>query len=217
MTCDLSKKGAIMTIRSLELMIDIDEPLFPWAYSVHEGCRAAGLHDLPEWSTWHMWEDYGCDQDLWLDVVARLTADGMYLSTPPVPGAAEALRLLRWEGHKIHLVTARGFNAFASEIRDWTKRWLDDFAIPYDTLTFATDKVKAMEELGVVFDSAIDDGIHNYEALNAAGVKVQLLDQPHNRSFTEIMGKSGFFKLEVRRVYSMTDYARLVQVAARGR
>lgn len=205
-----------MTAKSLDLMIDIDEPLFPWASSVHEACREAGLHDLPEWATWHMWEDYGCEKDLWLEVVARLTADGMYLNTPPIPGAAEALRLLKWEGHRIHLVTARGHAAFADEIRDWTQQWVDEFAVPHDTLTFADDKVKAMADLGVVFDSAIDDGAHNYEALAAAGVEVQLLDQPHNRTFTTWSGKSGLGDVPVRRVYSMPDYARLVQVKARG-
>lgn len=189
--------------RRLHLMIDIDEPVFPWARTIHEGCRAAGLHDLEEWATWHMWEDYGCEKDTWLDVVMRLTMDGMYLNTPPVEGSAEALRALAWEGHHIHLVTARGFMDNAQEIRNWTPDWLAEFAVPYETLTFAQDKAQAMLDLGVTFDLAIDDGVHNYEKLDAAGVPVYLLVQPHNRTFPA-----------TRRVKSMGEFADIVRWTA---
>lgn len=182
-----------------EIMVDIDEPLFPWARTIHEACRAAGLHDVPEWKTWHMWEDYGCEKEAWLDVVAGLTLDGMYLNTPPVEGAAAALRRIAWEGHRIHLVTARGFMENAEQIRTWTPEWLFEFGVPYNTLTFAQDKAQAMIDLDVRFDFAIDDGVHNYEKLDAAGVPVYLLDQPHNRDFPA-----------ARRVQSMNEFADIV-------
>ena len=191
--------------KTLDIMVDIDEPLFPWAMTVHEACREAGLHDLPSWSSWHMWEDYGCDKDLWLEVVARATHAGMYSTTAPVPNAAEALRMLHFEGHRIHLVTARGYQAFADQIREWTRDWVEEFAIPHKTLTFATDKVAAMIALGVTFDIGIDDGVHNYEALDAVGVDIRLLDQPHNQ---QLQG--------ARRVYSMDHFVREAMVKAHG-
>lgn len=187
------------TANRRHVMIDIDEPLFPWAHTIHEACREAGLHDLPTWKTWHMWEDYGCEKDAWLEVVARLTADGMYLTAPAVVGAAEAVRRLYWEGHHIHLVTARGFMEHADDIRRWTPEWLAASGVPYETLTFSQNKPAVQEELGVRFDFAIDDGIHNYQALDNAGVQVYLLDQPHNAEFPA-----------ERRVFTMSEFADIV-------
>ena len=38
-----------------------------------------------------------------------------------------------------------------------------------------------VENIGVEFDYAIDDGPHNFDALTLAGVQAYLMDQPHNR------------------------------------
>lgn len=175
------------TVRGLstaDIMVDIDDVLFPWADEVHRRSGIAGLHDgSAPWKTWHMWEDYGCSKEAWLDVIADATLDGMYTDTPPYADAAEAIRRLWWNGHKVHMVTARGFMEHADEIRRWTPDWLAEFGIPYDTLHFAKDKVAVQHELAIRYDWAIDDGVHNYEALDAAGVEVYLLTRPHNETF----------------------------------
>ena len=128
-----------------------------------------------------MWEDYGVAKEAWEEVIATATLDGMDRDTPPISGAAGSMRRLKWEGHRIHIVTARGFMEHGDRIRTWTKEWLEEFAIPYDTLTFTKDKVAAQEALGVCFDHALDDGWHNYVALEGAGVTTWLVDAPHNR------------------------------------
>lgn len=110
----------------------------------------------------------------------------MYEHSHPMPGSVLAWNRLYWELHGeagLHLVTARGFGSnveAAQKIRECTPVWVEEYGIAHDTLTFAKDKVAAQEELGVRFDYAIDDGVHNYEALDAAGVNVYLLTRPHN-------------------------------------
>lgn len=167
-----------------DVMIDIDDVAMPWAETVHLACGQLGLHDgTKPWSSWHMWEDYGCPQADWEYAVERAVADGLYQHTEPFPYAAEAVRRLHWYGHRIHFVTARGFMANGNKIRQWTPEWLERFAFPYDTLTFAKDKVAAQAELGVEFDFAVDDGVHNVELLHAAGVPTWLHTAPHNQGF----------------------------------
>lgn len=175
--------------RPLELMVDIDDVVFPTMESIHLRAFEAGLHDGTAQMAWSGWESYTlpdgqpCPPQVYWDLWSDFALDGGYLHTEPIPGAVEALRFAMWEGHNIHLVTARGFMAHADEIRAWTPRWIETFAVPHKTLTFAKDKVGAMVELGVRFDSAIDDSPKNYEALDAAGVEVYLQDHEHNRGF----------------------------------
>lgn len=185
---------------TLDIMADIDDVIFRWAGGVHERCREAGLTTLPTHRRWAMWEDYDVpDKAAWIEVVDKAAKDGFYLTEPPIEEAVVALRALYFAGHRIHLVTARGFMANAENIRHWTKQWLEDYAIPHDTLTFAQDKVKAQAELGLRFDFAIDDREKNYEALRADGVKAYLLDAPHNQEATT-----------PHRVYSVAEFADLV-------
>lgn len=176
------------TVPMLNVMGDIDDVFFPWADTVHEKCHIAGLHDgRAPWRTWHMWEDYGCSKEAWLDVIAEATIEGMYVHTEPYPGAVAAWNRLRWHFGQyvgLHLVTARGFMEHAEDIRKWTPAWVEEYGIAHDTLTFAKNKPDVPAQLGIPrFDYAIDDGVHNYEALDSDGVKVYLLSRPHNRDF----------------------------------
>ena len=171
----------------IHVMGDIDDCLFPWSDEIHARSHAAGLHDNTEpWKTWHPWEDYGCTAGAWWAVVNQALEDGMYEHARPIPGSVLGWNRLYWELHGmagLHLVTARGFGSNmdgAQKIREATPIWVEEYGIAHDTLTFAKDKVAAQAELGVRFDYAIDDGVHNYEALDADGVKVYLLSRPHN-------------------------------------
>lgn len=190
----------------LDVMVDIDDVLFPWADTIHELARERGLHDLETYTSWHMWEDYECTKEVWLDVVADAALSGMYEVTPPMPGAIEALRRLDFEGvANIHLVTARGFplggdDKSHHDVRDWTDTWIHEYAVPHKTLSFAKDKVAIQEDLGVRFNFAIDDGPHNFEALHAAGIDVRLLDRPHNQSF----------EVSLERVYTVDEFVDIV-------
>lgn len=170
-------------MKRLNLMVDIDEVIFPLGDSIHEIGHEMGLHDnsMP-WSMWEAWHQYGCDAEaywaLWDVFVER---DG-YRQTPPIQHQVEALRHLYFEGHTINLVTARGFMAHADNIRLWTPEWLEEYAVPHHTLTFSKDKAAEQATLGA-YDLAIDDSPKNYGTLLDAGVNVWLQDHPHNHDF----------------------------------
>ncbi len=169
----------------LNLMVDIDEVLFPLGDSIHQIGHEFGLHDnsMP-WSMWEAWHQYGCDEGAYWDLWVTFSARDGYRQTAPIPGALEALRSLYFDGHTINLVTARGFFKNGSDVRQWTKDWIEEFAVPHHSLTFTKDKPAAQAELGR-FDLAIDDSPKNYLALEADGVNVWLQDHPHNRPFQQ--------------------------------
>lgn len=170
---------------SYDIMVDIDDVIVPWFETVDAKCRKTWdtPANHPPCQSWHMWEHYGRSRKEWTEVVISCVADGLYHSIEPLPYAKEAVNLLRWDGHRVHIVTARGFMASGGNIREWTPAYLQEFGIGYDTLTFAKDKVAAQSELGARFDFAIDDGVHNFTALQADGVNVALHTAPHNVDF----------------------------------
>lgn len=165
----------------LNLMVDIDDVIFPLAKGLHRKAHEMGLHDNTQEAlrVWHGHEQYGCTVEQWHDVFEALHAEDYYLQAEPIPGSVEALRELFWEGHRINLVTARGFMGRADDIRRWSAEWVAEYAVPHHALTFAKRKVEAQAELGR-FDAAIDDGTHNFVALKRDGVNASLLTVPHN-------------------------------------
>jgi hypothetical protein len=160
------------------VIYDIDDVLMPWAEEVHKACAAAGLTQIHHtWTSWCMWEDYGCSKQEWLDVVNSLVVrDGIYHG-PPYPGALEGLLKLWYAEHEIHLVTARGFFDNAEVIRQWTQDWVDLHDIPA-TLWFRQDKGAVAREIGATH--GIDDRYENVLQLQEAGVDAYLMTQPHN-------------------------------------
>jgi len=174
--------------RALDLMVDMDDVFFPLIDNIHDIAFEEGLHDGSEpANNWCGWEQYGCPQDVyWALWETFMTRDG-YLTTPPIEGAVEALRFLSWEGHRIHVVTARGFFPDSAErIRAWTPQWLEEFAVPHTSLTFSHNKAEAQDVIGVRFDAAVDDSPKNWHVLDDAGVNVFLQDHGHNLAYPDI-------------------------------
>lgn len=168
---------------TLDIMVDIDDVVVPWFETVIAACtRLWGDPESPcvSWEMWRHWP--GRTREHWGDAVITAThVDGLYTTVDPLPGSVEAINRLRWYGHRVHIVTARGFMENGQNIRAWTKDYLATFGIGHDSLTFSKNKVSAQRDLGVEFDHAIDDGVHNFTALLEAGVNVRLQDAPHNR------------------------------------
>lgn len=170
---------------TLDIMVDVDDVLVPWFETVVDTMtRLWGDPESPcvSWEMWSHWP--GKTRDHWGEAVMTATqVDGLYTTVQPLPGAVEAINLLRWYGHRVHIVTARGFMENGDRIRAWTEEYLAEYGIGHDSLTFSKDKVAAQAELGVTFDWAIDDGVHNFEALAEAEVNVWLHTAPHNREY----------------------------------
>lgn len=171
-----------------DIGVDVDDVLHPWFLTAHELCVAAGITNGVTPKTWRMADEYGCDKDVWVKVLERATKEGTLYGVPPIPGAVEALRRLLFLGHRIHLVTARGTAAWQSpeekaEIHRQTEAWGEEYAVPHDTLTFASDKAKVAVDNDL--DYFLDDGVHNFQDLEVGAPRCQtyLLTAPHNGDF----------------------------------
>lgn len=184
-----------------DVMIDVDDVLMPWFETVDQHCISTWGYDGSRGpcNTWSMHEFYGRTREEWEDLVIAATSEGLYTHTDPFPGAVEAVNRLLWWGHRVHIVTARGFMANGENIRRWTGEWLERYGIGHTSLTFAKNKPRAMDELGVRFDYAIDDGVHNYEALLSRGVPAHLMTAPHNMD-----------RYSERRVGSVWEFSQIV-------
>lgn len=196
-------RGAAIIENPLDIMFDYDDVVFPTMMSIHDLAREAGLHDGTVDPAWQGWEAYGCSEEVYWDLWSDFALSGGYTSTAPIPEAVEAMRRLYFAGHRIHIVTARGFMSHASDIRTWTREHVEEFAVPWHTLTFARDKVAAAARIfdseWRTFDYAIDDSPKNIEALRGAGIKAYLLDHVHNTTHEYDM-----------RVASVGDFADII-------
>lgn len=181
---------------TVDIMVDMDDVIVPWFDTVDAKC--AETWDRPDLlgkcDNWHMWEFYERTQEEWESVVIDCVQTGLYHSVEPIPGAVEGLNRLRWYGHRIHIVTARGFMQNSDNIRAWTPEYLANFGIGHETLTFAKDKVAAQADLGLTYDYAIDDGGHNYTALFEAGVNVYLCEAVHNKKVPALQRVAGLWE-----------------------
>lgn len=175
-------RGAKWIDNPLDVMLDVDDVIFPTMMSIHELARQAGYHNNDVDPAWSGWIPYNISEQAYWDLWSQFALQGGYVATEPIQEAVEEIRRLYFEGHNIHVVTARGFMNHASDIRKWTVEWIEDFAIPWHSLTFARDKVDAQRLLGVSFDYAIDDSPKNVDGLRADGVQAYLLDHVHNKS-----------------------------------
>lgn len=164
-----------------DIMVDIDEVIAPTVDSIHTLAHAQGVHDGSRpMETYYGYEQYGITEEAYWALWSDFALSGGYLTMDPIPGSLEGLRRLVWEGHRIHLVTARGFMQHSQEIKDWTEEWLFEHAVPHTTLSFAKDKVAIQKDLRVRFDYAIDDRMPTVAALRADGVQAFLMHHTHN-------------------------------------
>lgn len=177
-------RGAKMRdLSTLDLMVDIDEVCMATVDHIHQIAFERGIHDGSQpMRTWAGYEQYGVPEQVYWDLWSDFALDGGYLSSPPIEGAVEALREAYFEGHRIHLVTARGFMQHATDIRSWTQEWIADNAIPWHTIVFTRDKVAVQRDLAIRFDYSFDDSPKNTFALRADGVLAYLVNHPHNET-----------------------------------
>lgn len=184
---------------TFDVIVDVDDVLHPWSKTAHAICERAGITNGQPITQWHFWLDYGIEEgELWSLLNSKQAHAELYTAAP-IPHALTALRRLRNFGHRVHIVTARGYGPMGEQIQMETRDWISTWNVPLDTLTFTKDKTS------VKADFALDDGIHNYEALNAAGVACSLMDAVHNQHYEVPPG---------RRAYSVGQFADQVLWAA---
>lgn len=143
---------------------------------------------------WTWYTHLGMNLDEFLEV-AHAGADlGFVFRGHPI-GDPTQMRRVRDAGHTVHIITDRSFGTTPEVSQEATRRFLEDFGYQYDSLTFSRDKTI------VPVDAMIDDRIENYDALDAEGVEVYLLDRPWNQS-----------DIVRRRVYSTKEFVDIILV-----
>lgn len=162
----------------LSIVVDIDDVLFPWYDTAHRICQEAGLANGVTPRTWEVYAEYGCTRERWWATLKDATIDGTLYLGDPYPDSVGALWRLERAGHQLHLVTARGTHTDDLELRSLieaaTHRWIGEWHIPYDSLTFSKDKTV------VPADYAVDDNVSNYDALEKAGAVSFLVNRTWN-------------------------------------
>lgn len=166
-----------MTRTTFDVLVDVDDVLFPFSTRAHAICERAGITNGKVITQWNMHLDYGITSEALWAVLGAATVSGELYDAPAIPGALRQLRRLRSHGHRVHVATARGFGEHGELVQSITRDWLRSEGVPLDSVHFVKDKTVVPAHF------AIDDGIHNYQALDEAGVMVWLHSQPHNQSF----------------------------------
>lgn len=118
--------------------------------------------------------DYG----EFLDLCGKASDDGvLYVAGTPFVGFVPMMKELSRDGHRLHIITARTQDP-ESGIARATRAWLEQWEVPYLTLTFSSNKAIRRTDL------FIEDSTFNYESLLEAGMTVPyLVSRPWNLFF----------------------------------
>lgn len=150
-----------------------------WRYLSHIGHEAAviasGNGNPSDPDNWDFYYQWGLGLDDFLSHVHAGVDSGFVFRGPCRMGVKPALTTLKEHGHTVVIVTDRSQGSTPEAARTATKEWLAEHALPYDELHFSVDKT------GFDTQCFIEDRIKNYDALEAAGVDVFLVDRPWNQ------------------------------------
>lgn len=166
--------------RRLVVGVDLDEVCYPFIDAFRQWLvrhRGVDVRQLPMPTGWGVpARDWGFHHEdaLLEEFCAAVRAGWLFRAGDPLPGAKDALVSLRRDGHRIVFATARSYVAVQDEIEAATRDWLDRHGLGHHQLVFAQDKTI------VDADIFLDDAVHNYEAIEAAGGRPYLFTQPYN-------------------------------------
>ncbi len=188
---------------SVKVGLDFDEPIYPWYDLAHQASIKAGIA-LPEHepTAWAPHKTYGCTLEQWVDVLdgeVLKTRGGMYRQAFQ-PGVVDLVNGLYDDGYEIHIITARGsLGSLGEQVKDITRKQINKSGMKIHGLHFSKNKVVPAKKIGL--DWFIDDALHNYDMLDAAGINVWLLNERWNTPWDD----------DRRRVSTVEEYVNLVR------
>jgi 5'(3')-deoxyribonucleotidase len=149
-------------MQKLKIAYDLDGVGFWFTNSfrmyLHEH-HGKALEEMPDPTIWDFWDEWSMTREDWLFKFDSGVKEGyIFRHGEPMEGFSEAITELQAEGHSIHIITSRPQHGAIPN----TAAWLEEYAIPYDSLTFAGYKAV------VDFDVLLDDlPTHCCEAVKA--------------------------------------------------
>ncbi len=162
------------------LGVDIDNVLADYTDGLRRivaAERGVDPSTLPTPAAWGAYEEWGFNDDTFLDLHRRAVVDHRVFQTlPAMPGAAAALQRLSDEGVRIRIVTHRLYVSGTHRIAaSDTVQWLEEHGIPYWDLCMIARK----GDVGC--DLYVDDAPHNIVHLRERGHTAIVYDWPYNR------------------------------------
>jgi len=130
---------------------------------------------LESWNVYDIFRYYGMDRADFLDIIHK---HDLLKKCKPEPGAYECIEHIRESGHKIGLLTARGWNPDALKI---THAWLEEHGIQVDRLHIMSSGVKG--DYIHQFDNAVmfvDDHHAHVDSVHKMGVDSWIVERPWN-------------------------------------
>lgn len=166
-------------MNKLRIGFDLDGVLYNFGDSVKRYLDHIGQGDV--WKSgptqkpyWDFYKDWGWTGKQFVDL-CNAGADAGFIFTGPVRGSAVlAVKAVKDMGHEVVIITDRQFGSTPEVSHNNTRNWLAQHGIPYDELHFSADKTC------VDTDMFVEDKLENYDALDAAGVEVYLINRAWN-------------------------------------
>lgn len=158
----------------MNIGLDMDGVCYDFVGSLKEWLKRPDLPDAKEWDFFK--SQWGMTPKQFTTICNEaVDAEKLFKFGRPIPGALSGTDLLVKEGHSLHIITNRFFGRRSSAN---TEFWLWLYGVSYDSLNFLRDKTL------LNCDVFIDDSPENIEALEAAGKKTIVFDQPWNSNVT---------------------------------
>lgn len=167
-------------MKHLRVGWDLDGVLFDFGKSVQDYTRSLGLkYEWPdkakENQTWDFYTQWGLSTEQFIELCNDGVDAGYIFRNNVHRGSHSALERVKLMGHDIIVITDRKFGHPKSNSQKATKEWWAWAGFPeYTELHFSPDKTV------VHTDTFVEDKIKNYDALEAAGVDVYLVNRPWN-------------------------------------
>lgn len=158
---------------------DLDGVEYDFAESVRRAVKHFGMDKelrlcKGEPDDWYFYRAWGLSDQEFVDLCHRGADAGIIFSGPTRANGGSAIRRVRNAGHSVHIITDRSFGLSPMVSQEITVEWLKQHGYEYDSLTFSADKTI------VPTDFFIEDKVANYDALDAVGTQVYLVNRPWN-------------------------------------
>lgn len=148
--------------------------------------------EIDDYRMERVWERHGCDHDAVAKHMHELWSDPEWLLgcslMLPMVRTMRRLAGLSSDPQGPIILTAR-----EPELREVTKRWLDEHGLPYAKIVHTHNKADWCRSNKVRYH--IDDAPHHAVACQQAGIGVFLVDWPYNRSVAAT-GLNGVWRVE---------------------
>lgn len=139
--------------------VDLDNVLYDFSGAMKDYAEMVTDRPLPVSTSWNIWEDWGMPKDKWRRLFRRGVEEGYIGRVGALEqGAQDGIWRLHEYGFYIRILTYRLVHyGLHNHVVSGTAQWLEDNAIPYDSLAIVGSEPKS----NYVADVLIDDAWHN--------------------------------------------------------